>query len=215
MQRYLVLARHGQSEYNANSRFTGWHNPPLTEQGIQEAHDVAKQVRSLGLRFDAVFSSVQDRARRTAEIILADLDATHLPITANAALNERDYGQLAGLNKTEVTERWGDVQVQQWRRGYVDTPPDGESLRDTVARALPFYLRSILPAVMREQNSLVVAHGNSLRALIMALDGLSSEEITGVEISTGEVLVYELKSDTSVVRKVKIGAGMQVPLISV
>ena len=214
MERYLVLVRHGQSEYNASNRFTGWRNPPLTEQGIQEAHDVAKQVRSLGLHFDAAFSSVLDRARRTAEIILADLDAGHLPITANAALNERDYGQLAGLNKTEAGERWGAAQIHQWRRGYLDAPPGGESLRDTIARALPFYLRSILPAVMRGQNSLVVAHGNSLRALVMALDGLSSEDITRVEISTGEVLVYEFKSDTTVLRKVKIGPGTQVPLIS-
>ena len=215
MERYLVLVRHGQSEYNASNLFTGWRNPPLTAQGIQEAHDVAKQVRSLGVRFDAAFSSVLNRARRTTEIILADLDAGDLPITANAALNERDYGQLAGLNKTEAGERWGDAQIHQWRRGYLDAPPGGESLRDTIARALPFYLRYILPAVMRGEHSLVVAHGNSLRALVMALDGLSPEEITHVEISTGEVLVYELKSDTTVLRKVKIGSGTKVPPISV
>lgn len=214
MERYLVLVRHGQSEYNASNRFTGWRNPPLTEQGIQEARDVAKKVRALSLRFDAAFSSVLDRAKRSAEIILADLDAGDLPITADAALNERDYGKLAGLNKTEACERWGDAQIHQWRRSYLHAPPDGESLRDTIARALPFYLRSILPAVLRGQNSLVVAHGNSLRALVMALDGLSPEEITHVEISTGEVLVYELNSDTTVLRKLKIGAGTEFPLVA-
>jgi 2,3-bisphosphoglycerate-dependent phosphoglycerate mutase len=207
MQRHLVLVRHGQSEYNASNLFTGWLDPPLTEQGIKEAHDVAKKVRALGLHFDAAFSSVLHRAKRTAEIILADLESGDLPITADAALNERDYGKLAGLNKTEASERWGDVQIHQWRRSYLQAPPDGESLRDTIARALPFYLRHILPAVMRGQNSLVVAHGNSLRALVMALDGLSPEEITSVEIGTGEVIVYELASDTSVLRKLKIGVG--------
>lgn len=209
MGRYLVLVRHGQSEYNARNLFTGWLDPPLSGQGVQEAHDVAGQMRSLGLRFDAAFSSSLERARRTTEIILTDLDAGHLPITANAALNERDYGKLAGLNKVQASERWGDAQIRQWRRGYLEAPPGGESLRDTVARALPFYLRYILPEVMRGQHALVVAHGNSLRALVMALDGLSSEDITRVEISTGEVLIYELKSDTTVLRKLRIASGTE------
>ncbi len=207
MSRYLVLVRHGQSEYNASNRFTGWRDPPLTEKGIQEAHDVAVQLRSLDLRFDAAFSSALDRARRTTDIILADLDAGQLPVTADAALNERDYGELAGLNKAEAGERWGEAQIQQWRRSYQEAPPGGESLRDTMARALPFYLRCILPTVMRGQHALVVAHGNSLRALVMALDGLSFKDITRVEIATGEVLVYELNSDTTVLRKLKIAPG--------
>lgn len=162
MQRHVVLVRHGQSGYNASNLFTGWLDPPLTELGIQEAHDVAKKVHALGLRFDAAFSSVLNRAKRTAEIILANLDGGELPITADAALNERDYRKLAGLNKAEASERWGDAQIHQWRRSYLQAPPAGESLRDTIARALPFYLRHILLAFMRGQNSLVVAHGNSL-----------------------------------------------------
>lgn len=201
MGRHLVLVRHGQSEYNAANRFTGWHDPALTEQGIREAHDVAQHVRSLQLQFGSAFSSALERARRTADIILGDLGSSDVPVIADAALNERDYGELAGLDKDQARERWGEAQIHQWRRSYQYAPPGGESLRDTAARTLPFYIQQILPAVMREQSVLVVAHGNSLRALVMALDGLSTEAITRIEIATGEVLAYELDADTTVLLK--------------
>jgi 2,3-bisphosphoglycerate-dependent phosphoglycerate mutase len=196
MRRHLLLVRHGQSSYNAINRFTGWLDPELTELGEHEAHVVADKLRASELVFSIVFSSALLRAQRTAEIILDDLGAMNVPVVADSALNERDYGQLAGLDKDEARNRWGDAQIHQWRRSYLDGPPGGESLRDTTARVLPFYLQSILPVVMRGANALVVAHGNSLRALMMVLDRLSPEAITTIEIQTGEVLSYQLAIDT-------------------
>lgn len=204
MARYLALARHGQSEYNAQNRFTGWHDSPLTDRGVQEALEIARRIRGAGLSVDVAFSSTLARARRTAEIVLTDLGQPDVPVVADMALNERDYGELSGLDKDQARERWGDAQIHRWRRGYSDVPPGGESLRDTAARALRFYIQHILPAVMREETALVVAHGNSLRALVMALDGLSPETIERVEIATGELLVYELESDTTVLSRSQV-----------
>jgi 2,3-bisphosphoglycerate-dependent phosphoglycerate mutase len=196
MGRHLVLARHGQSTYNASNRFTGWRDPELTELGKHEAHVVSQRLSTTGLAFTIAFTSALLRARHTTEIILDDLGARDASIVTDSALNERDYGQLTGLDKDEARIRWSDAQIHQWRRSYLDGPPGGESLRDTSARVLPFYIQRILPAVMRGENVLVVAHGNSLRALVMALDRLSPEAITTIEIQTGEVLSYELAVDT-------------------
>lgn len=196
MGRHLVLARHGQSTYNASNRFTGWRDPELTELGKHEAHVISQRLSTTGLAFTIAFTSALLRARHTTEIILDDLGARDASIVKDSALNERDYGQLTGLDKDEARIRWSDAQIHQWRRSYLDGPPGGESLRDTSARVLPFYLQRILPAVMRGENVLVVAHGNSLRALVMALDRLSPEAITTIEIQTGEVLTYELAVDT-------------------
>lgn len=207
MGRYLTLVRHGQSEYNASNRFTGWLDPELTDQGVHEAHAVAEQLRSAGLTFDIAFSSALHRARRTARIILDDLSLKAMPVKMDFALDERNYGEMTGLDKDEARKRWGADQVQHWRRSYADAPPDGESLRDTVARVLPFYIQHILPAVMRGQAALVVAHGNSLRALVMALDRLSTQAVTQLEIATGEVLVYELAADTTIVSKRSLATG--------
>lgn len=196
MGRHLVLARHGQSTYNASNRFTGWRDPELTELGKHEAHVISQRLSTTGLAFTIAFTSALLRARHTTEIILDDLGARDASIVKDSALNERDYGQLTGLDKDEARIRWSDAQIHQWRRSYLDGPPGGESLRDTSARVLPFYLQRILPAVMRGENVLVIAHGNSLRALVMALDRLSPEAITTIEIQTGEVLTYELAVDT-------------------
>lgn len=201
MGRYLTLVRHGQSTYNASNRFTGWFDPELTDRGLHEAKAVSDQMRRVGLTFDVAFSSALGRARHTARIILGELGSGALPLTADSALNERDYGEMAGLDKDEARRRWGAAQVQHWRRSYLDGPPGGESLRDTAARVLPYYIQRILPAVMHEQRVLVVAHGNSLRALVMALDGLSPQAVTQLEIATGEVFVYELAADTTVTHR--------------
>lgn len=201
MGRYLTLVRHGQSTYNASNRFTGWLDPDLTDQGLHEAHAVAKQLHSLGLAFDIAFSSALHRARRTARIIMDDLGLEAVQVTTNFALNERNYGEMTGLDKNEARQRWGADQVQQWRRSYADAPPDGESLRDTAARVLPYYIQRILPAVMREQSVLVVAHGNSLRALIMVLDELSPEAVARLEIATGEIFVYQFAADATVIHR--------------
>jgi 2,3-bisphosphoglycerate-dependent phosphoglycerate mutase len=201
MGRYLALVRHGQSTYNAENRFTGWHDPALTDEGIAQAHAVADSLGTLGFGFLRAFSSALERAKRSAEIILADLGTSHIPVTANAALNERDYGQLTGLDKDQSRARWGKSDIQRWRRSYHEAPPGGESLRDTAARVLAFHVQQILPAVMRCEPTLVVAHGNSLRALVMVLDCLSIEAVPELEIATGEVRAYELNSDTTVFRR--------------
>jgi 2,3-bisphosphoglycerate-dependent phosphoglycerate mutase len=197
MSKSLILVRHGQSEFNAKNLFTGWADPPLTEFGIEEAHAVSGRLKALGIQFDAAFSSALQRARQTMEIILDQVGGPK-GYVEDAALNERDYGDLTGLNKAEAASRWGEQQVRRWRRSYAEAPPRGESLRDTAARALSFYLSHILPCVMRDETTLVVAHGNSLRALVMALDDLSSVDILNVELATGEVRLYQLAADTTV-----------------
>jgi 2,3-bisphosphoglycerate-dependent phosphoglycerate mutase len=207
MGRQLALVRHGQSEYNAANRFTGWRDPPLTDQGVREMLDVATGLRDMPLSIDTIFCSALRRARHSAELVARELGLPDTIIIADAALNERDYGVLTGLDKDAARARWSEAQIQHWRRSYQDGPPDGESLRDTAARVLPFYLQRILPAVMRGQTTLVVAHGNSLRALAMALDGLSPEAIAQVEIATGELLVYELRPDTTVLNKQRFVPG--------
>ncbi|AWB22336.1 2,3-bisphosphoglycerate-dependent phosphoglycerate mutase [Methylobacterium currus] len=201
MERLLVLARHGQSEWNLKNLFTGWKDPGLTALGVEEARAAGRRLKAKGVQFDVAFTSDLTRAQRTCALILEELGQSGLPTFADAALNERDYGDLSGLNKDDARAKWGEEQVHVWRRSYDVPPPGGESLKDTVARVLPYTMREILPRVMRGERVLVAAHGNSLRALVMVLDGLTTETIPGLELHTGVPLVYRLKDDTTVASK--------------
>ncbi len=201
MERLLVLARHGQSEWNLKNLFTGWKDPGLTELGVEEARGAGRRLKALGVRFDVAFTSDLSRAQRTCRLILEEIGQPDLETIADQALNERDYGDLSGLNKDDARERWGEEQVHLWRRSYDVPPPGGESLKDTVARVLPYYVSRILPRVMGGERVLVAAHGNSLRALVMVLDGLTPETIPSMELATGVPLVYRLKGDTTVESK--------------
>ena len=191
----LVLVRHGESEWNRLNLFTGWRNPDLTEKGLIEALVAGRMIRDVGIRFDCAFTSGLKRAQRTLEIILTELKQTDVPVTQDIALNERDYGELSGLNKDEARKRWGEDQVLVWRRSFDIAPPGGESLKDTLARVEPYYQSAIWPVIAHGQNVIVAAHGNSLRALIMILEGLSGDEILARELATGAPIVYRLGAD--------------------
>ncbi len=198
---HLILVRHGQSEWNEKNLFTGWRDPELTAQGRDEARAAGKALKAKGLHFDLAFTSDLRRAQDTCTLILAELSQPSLPVTRHQALNERDYGDLAGLNKDDAREKWGADQVHIWRRSYDIPPPGGESLKDTAERVVPYFVQEILPRVKSGQNILVAAHGNSLRALIMTLDNLSSEEIIDVNIGTGEPYIYEINAEGAVIAK--------------
>ena len=204
--RRLILLRHGESAANRQDFFGGWLDIELTDAGAAQAHQASQALAEEGIQPGSAFASSLARARHTAEIVLSDLDRA-IPVTASAALNERNYGDLTGLDKDQARKRWGLQQVETWRRSYDVGPPNGESLRDTSARVLPFYIHVILPALMRVGPTLVVAHGNSLRTLIMALDGLSPDRIGTVEIATGEMIIYDLAPDTSVQSKRRVSTG--------
>jgi 2,3-bisphosphoglycerate-dependent phosphoglycerate mutase len=197
-ERLLVLVRHGQSDWNLKNLFTGWKDPDLTAQGVAEAKDAGRKLKAQGLKFDVAFTSVLTRAQHTLDLILAEIGQTNLPVKKNLALNERDYGDLSGLNKDDARKRWGEEQVLIWRRSYDVPPPGGESLKDTLARALPYYVQEILPCVLRGERVLVAAHGNSLRALIMVLEKLSPERILKRELGTGVPIIYRLNEDSTV-----------------
>ncbi|MBB4304312.1 2,3-bisphosphoglycerate-dependent phosphoglycerate mutase [Rhodobium orientis] len=198
MERLLVLVRHGQSEWNLKNLFTGWKDVDLTDKGVAEAISAGKKLKDEGLRFDACYTSALKRAQRTLDLMLAELGQNDLPITRDQALNERDYGDLVGLNKDDAREKWGDEQVHVWRRSYDVPPPGGESLKDTAARVLPYFKEHILPRVLGGERILVSAHGNSLRALIMDLEKMSGEEIVKRELGTGVPMIYRLNEDASV-----------------
>ena len=203
----LVLVRHGQSEWNKKNLFTGWRDPDLTEQGIAEAEEAGRVLNEEGLKFDIAFTSVLKRAQKTCDIILEGVGQMGLETIRDMALNERNYGDLAGLNKDDARHRWGEEQVHIWRRSY-DTPPpgdEGESLRDTGARVWPYYMQEILPRVLRGQTVLVAAHGNSLRALVMVLDHLSKKTVTELNLATGVPMVYKLNPDSTVHQKRVLG----------
>lgn len=197
----LVLVRHGQSEWNLKNLFTGWRDPGLTEQGHEEAREAGRKLAARGLKFDIAYTSALSRAQTTCRHILAAVGQPDLETVENLALNERDYGDLSGLNKDDARARWGEDQVHVWRRSYDVPPPGGESLRDTGARVWPYYMHVVQPHVLRGETVLVAAHGNSLRALIMALDGLSGEEVIKVELGTGVPIVYRLNADSTVASK--------------
>jgi 2,3-bisphosphoglycerate-dependent phosphoglycerate mutase len=197
----LVLVRHGQSEWNLKNLFTGWRDVDLSELGHEEAKSAGQKLKQLGLKFDIAFTSVLQRAQKTNDHILAAVGQKDLDTIRNLALNERDYGDLSGLNKDDARRKWGEEQVYIWRRSYDVPPPGGESLKDTGARVWPYYLHDMQPHVLRGETVLVSAHGNSLRALIMALDGISGEEIVKLEIGTGVPIVYRLNADSTVASK--------------
>jgi 2,3-bisphosphoglycerate-dependent phosphoglycerate mutase len=201
MTRTLVLVRHGQSEWNLKNLFTGWRDVDLTEQGIVEARTAGEKLKARGLKFDIAFTSALKRAQKTCQIILDVLGQGDLKTIRNQALNERDYGDLAGLNKDDARRKWGEEQVHVWRRSYDVPPPGGESLKDTGARVWPYYLHDLQPHVLGGGTVLVAAHGNSLRAMIMALDGLSGEEVVKLELGTGVPVIYQLNPDSTVASK--------------
>ncbi|WP_422372259.1 2,3-bisphosphoglycerate-dependent phosphoglycerate mutase [Hoeflea sp.] len=201
----LVLVRHGQSEWNLKNLFTGWKDPDLTDKGVEEARTGAQAIKDTGLVFDVAFTSDLKRAQRTLDLIMEGIGQTSLPVIRDEALNERDYGDLAGLNKDDAREKWGEEQVHIWRRSYDVPPPGGESLKDTGARVWPYYMTEILPRVLRGETVLVAAHGNSLRSLVMILDRMSRDEIVKLNLATGVPMVYKLNADSTVASKEVLG----------
>ena len=206
MERLLVLVRHGQSDWNLKNLFTGWKDPDLTEKGQAEAKAAGHRLKILGLNFDIAFTSALTRAQHTCKLILNELGQSNLKTIREQALNERDYGDLSGLNKDDARAKWGEEQVHVWRRSYDVPPPNGESLKDTVARVLPYYCQEILPRVLNGERVIVAAHGNSLRALVMVLDRLTPDTIPSMELDTGVPLVYRLKADSTVESKKVLSA---------
>jgi 2,3-bisphosphoglycerate-dependent phosphoglycerate mutase len=205
-ERLLVLVRHGQSEWNLKNLFTGWRDVDLTPQGIAEAKEAGRKLKAQGLVFDMAFTSALKRAQNTLDLMLAEMGQSKIPVIKDQALNERDYGDLSGLNKDDARKKWGEEQVHIWRRSFDIAPPGGESLRDTLARTLPYYVQEILPCVLRGQRVVVAAHGNSLRALVMVLEKLSPEGILKREISTGVPIIYRLNADATVASKLDLAA---------
>jgi 2,3-bisphosphoglycerate-dependent phosphoglycerate mutase len=202
--RLLVLLRHGQSEWNLKNLFTGWRDVDLSPAGIEEAKTAGQRLKAHGITFDLAFTSALIRAQHTLRLALAEMGQTGLPEQRDQALNERDYGDLVGLNKDDARKKWGEDQVLIWRRSYDVPPPGGESLKDTLARTLPYYVQEILPCVLRGERTLVAAHGNSLRALIMVLEQLSPEGILKRELATGVPIIYRLNPDATVASRLDL-----------
>ncbi len=201
MERLLVLVRHGQSDWNLKNLFTGWKDPDLTALGVEEAKAAGRVMKGMGLGFDNAYTSVLKRAQHTLDLILAELGQTGLETIRDQALNERDYGELTGLDKDEARKKWGEEQVHIWRRSFDIPPPGGESLKDTAARVLPYYNRIISPIVLSGRRVLIAAHGNSLRALIMQLEGMTGDQIIKRELATGAPVIYRLNADGSILDK--------------
>ena len=196
-QNFLVLVRHGQSEWNAKNLFTGWKNPDLTSDGKKEAINAGSLIKERNIQFSMMFTSALKRAQITGQIILDGIEQTDIEVVKDEALNERDYGDLSGLNKDDARKEWGEEQVHIWRRSFDVPPPGGESLKDTAERVLPFFNISILPKIIEGKNILVAAHGNSLRSLVMQLDNLSKEEVISLEIPTGAPIIYSFEANES------------------
>ena len=201
MDNVLVLVRHGQSEWNKLNLFTGREDVDLTEEGIAEVRRGGRLLQAEGHVFGVAFTSALKRARQTLQIILEELGQKDLDVVAVKALEERDYGELVGVNKDHAREKWGVEQVHIWRRSFETPPPGGESLKDTAARVLPFYEAHILPEVLAGKNVLVSAHDNSLRALVMHLDRLGPQEIMQLDLATGVPILYRLNADGTVASK--------------
>ena len=197
---YLALVRHGQSIWNLQNRFTGWIDVPLSIHGEEEAHQAAQELLESGIHFDKAYTSTLMRAQQTLEIMVADLNQ-ELPVLKDAALNERHYGALQGLDKDEMRAKYGAEQVRIWRRSYDGRPPQGECLRDTSSRSLPFYQHHVVPDLRAGKNVLISAHGNSLRSIVMELDHLSHEQVVALEIPTGVPLLYEFDRSLKILAK--------------
>jgi 2,3-bisphosphoglycerate-dependent phosphoglycerate mutase len=206
MQNVLVLVRHGESEWNKLNLFTGWKDVDLSPAGIEEARRAGNALKAAGYRFDLAFTSGLKRAKRTLTLMLEELGQPTLPIIEDTALNERDYGDLVGLNKDDASARFGEDQVQIWRRSYDIAPPGGESLKDTAERVLPYFEARIVPEVFAGKSVLVSAHGNSLRALVMRLDRLNPDEVTELNLATGMPMIYRLNQDGTVAEKRDLAA---------
>jgi len=200
-QRNLILVRHGQSEWNEKNLFTGWENPGLTNKGKLEAENAGNLIKNLDITFDYLFTSALIRAQLTGTIILSQINQADITILKDKALNERFYGDLQGLNKDECREKWGDEQVQIWRRSYDKGPPSGETLKETGERVLPYYKKKISPLLLEGANIVVAAHGNSLRSLIKFLDEVSDQDIVKLEIPTGAPIHYVFSKDGSILSR--------------
>ncbi len=193
----LVLLRHGQSQWNLENRFTGWKDVPLTEQGIKEAKNAGNLIKKNNIKFDKIYSSVLERANKTAEIAIKEAEINELykngklNYVRDKSLNERDYGDLVGLNKAETADKFGKEQVQIWRRSYETPPPNGESLKNVVERVSPYFTEQIEPLLLKEKNILIVAHGNSLRAIMIKVGLYKPEEISSIELPTGNPLCLD------------------------
>jgi 2,3-bisphosphoglycerate-dependent phosphoglycerate mutase len=203
-QAHLLLMRHGESETNAANAFSGWADPVLTAHGCDQAKRAGVKLAESNLLPDRVFSSQLERCRQTTAIIMETTGRAEMPVVSSAALNERDYGVLTGMSKTIAADKWGKEQVQRWRRSYAEAPPEGESLQDTAARVLAYYVRTVLPQALSGGTTLIVSHGNTLRALVMALDGMSPEAIEGFDVSNGSILLYNLAYNSSVIERIKL-----------
>jgi len=197
----LVLVRHGESQWNLENRFTGWVDVPLSPKGIEEAKRAGEKIKKEGIHFDRAYTSDLQRAQVTLSLILEALGQTSLPVIKDQALNERHYGDLQGLNKAETAEKFGAAQVKIWRRSYDVAPPNGESLKDTAARTLPYFESKILSDLKQGKNVLVSAHGNSLRSIVMVLDKLSKEQVLELNLATGLPIVYQFDKDLKVISK--------------
>ena len=200
----LILVRHGESEWNLKNLFTGWRNPDLTEKGIGEARATGKALKARGIVPDLYYTSSLRRAQHTLDLMLEEMEIPNVTIVRNVALNERDYGDLSGLNKDDARAKWGEEQVLVWRRSFDVPPPGGESLKDTAARTLPYYDDRIAPLLKAGKTVLVAAHGNSLRSIVMAIEELTPEQILKRELATGEPVVYRIGADGKLAEKVAV-----------
>ena len=203
---FLVLVRHGESQWNLENRFTGWVDVPLSEKGVEEAKKAGERLKKEGIRFDKAYTSDLQRAQNTLKLILEKLGQEDLPVENDKALNERHYGDLQGLNKAETAKKFGVEQVKIWRRSYDIAPPGGESLKDTAARTLPYFDSKIATDLKKGLNVIVAAHGNSLRSIVMHLDHLTKEQVLELNLATGVPAVYELDPSLKILSKKEIVA---------
>ncbi len=197
----LVLVRHGESQWNLENRFTGWVDVPLSEKGIKEAREAGKRIKKERIHFDKAYTSDLKRAQNTLKLILEELAQQSVPVEKDQALNERHYGDLQGLNKAETAEKFGDEQVKIWRRSYDIAPPNGESLKDTAARTLPYFESKIIQDLKKGLNVIVAAHGNSLRSIVMDLDKLTREQVLELNLATGVPIIYEFDKNLKIISK--------------
>lgn len=198
---FLVLVRHGESQWNLENRFTGWVDVPLSEKGIEEAKKAGEQLKKEGIHFDKAYTSVLQRAQKTLKLILEKLGQENIPLEKDKALNERHYGDLQGLNKAETVKKFGEKQVKIWRRSYNVAPPGGESLKDTAARTLPYFKAEICKDLKKGLNVIVAAHGNSLRSIVMDLDKLTKEQVLELNLATGMPVIYKLDPNLKILEK--------------